>query len=600
MAFQVSPGVVTRELDLSSIIPAVSTTIAGIAAHFEWGPVDKIVTVDSENNLVALFGEPTDSNYKEWFPAANFLGYGSNLKVVRGVSSTDAVNAAGPSAGTNGKTYIPNDDQLASAISAAGITNQWVARYPGTRGNSLKVVWHDGGHSGGVSSSVYDAWTYADNFQTKLPNHSQWAEDRTGKTSGIYDLVNVAVIDEDGLFSGVRGTVLEVFDGLSKASNAKSQEGESIYYRDVINDSSAYVYTLTGPTGGNVPDEYFVTGGNLQWGAELPTSGGTFGVYYGVTQSGYATSLSGGTGEWSGTIATTGSSQGYGLFADADTVDVNVMICGSLTGAASKQVIEIAEARKDAVAFCSPEETDVLNASGTPHAASTQETNVIEYRTDASFNVNSSYGFLDSGWKYQYDRYADKYRYVPLNGDVAGLAVRSDEATETWFSPAGFNRGQIRGVVKLAFNPSKTNRDNLYKEQINPVVSFPGEGTVLFGDKTLLSKPSAFDRLNVRRLFIVLEKAIATAAKYQLFEQNDEFTRSHFRSMVEPFLRDVRARRGITDFKVICDSSNNTAAVIDRNEFVADIYIKPTKSINFINLTFVATSQGVDFSEIGS
>lgn len=610
MAFQVSPGVVTQELDISSIIPAVSTTIAGIAAHFEWGPVDKIVTVDSENNLVALFGEPTDSNFDEWFPAANFLGYGSNLKVVRGVDSATAVNAAGPSAGDATSTYIPNDDYVDTAITVAGVSQdagdahfQWAARYPGNKGNSLMVAWHDGGWSGGVSGPFYNTWTYAGNFSTKLGStngtHSQWSEDHTGRTTGIYDLVNIAVVDQDGLFSGVRGTVLEVFDGVSKASNAKTQEGDSLYYRDVINDSSAYIYALEGPTAGTY-DSHYVTGGNLEWGAELPDSGGTFSVYYGRATSGVATGLSGGTGEYSGTIATSGTSQGYGLFSDADTVDVNILICGPLTAASSKAVIEIAEARKDAVAFCSPEKLDVLSSNNTPLVASTQETNVIDFRTASSFNVNSSYGFLDSGWKYQYDRFADKYRYVPLNGDVAGLAVRSDEATETWFSPAGFNRGQIRGVVKLAFNPTKTNRDNLYKEQINPVVSFPGEGTVLFGDKTLLSKPSAFDRLNVRRLFIVLEKAIATAAKYQLFEQNDEFTRSHFRSMVEPFLRDVRARRGITDFKVICDSSNNTAAVIDRNEFVADIYIKPTKSINFITLTFVATSQGVDFSEIGS
>jgi hypothetical protein len=602
MAFQVSPGVVTQELDLSSIIPAVSTTIAGYAAHFEWGPVDKIVTVDSENNLVALFGEPKASNYEEWFPAANFLGYGSNLKVVRGVSPSGAVNSSGPSAGTNAVTYIPNSDKLPDSISGAGATHSWAARYPGTRGDSLRVRWHDGGYSGGVSASQYDNWALKNNFQTKLPVHSQFAEDATGRTSGIYDLINVAVVDEDGLFSGVRGTVLEVFDGVSKASNAKSQEGESIYYRDVINDSSAYIYTLAHPAAGNAHDAYSVTGdaNSLNWGSEIVAGyTGDFKVFRG-SSLGYDVSLSGGTGEFSGTIATSGTSQGYGLFSDPDTEDVNVLICGALTGGAAKAVIEIAEARKDAVAFCSPEKLDVLSTNGTPRDAATQESNVIDYRTDSSFNVNSSYGFLDSGWKYQYDRFSDKYRYVPLNGDVAGLAVRSDEATETWFSPAGFSRGQIRGVVKLAFNPSKTNRDNLYKEQINPVVSFPGEGTVLFGDKTLLSRPSAFDRLNVRRLFIVLEKAIATAAKYQLFEQNDEFTRAHFRSMVEPFLRDVRARRGLTDFKVICDSSNNTAAVVDRNEFVADIYIKPTKSINFINLTFVATSQGVDFSEIGS
>ncbi len=621
MAFQVSPGVVTREVDLSSIIPAVSTTVAGYVGHFQWGPVDQLVTVDSENNLVALFGKPNDNNYKEWFPAANFLGYGNNLKVARVVgNSTAALNSAGPSAANATHSLIKNDSDLANAITTVGASAasgdsflSWHARYPGELGNSLKVVWHDGGaatgdnglddSSEGVSASAYNAWTYAGNFQTKLPNNTAWAQTLTGQTTdnAIYDAVNIAVIDEDGLISGNAGTVLEVFDGLSKASNAKNSDGTVNYYRTVINESSKYVFATGHPELDGGFNAHGVCGGNLRWGAELTGAGGTFDVYYGSggSTSGYTTSLSGGKGFTSGTISTSGNSSGYGLFSDADTVDVSVLICGALGGTQSKAVIELAEARKDCVAFCSPEEADVLT-NGSPITQSTCETNVLSFRTDTAFNVNSSYGFLDSGWKYQYDRYNDKYRWVPLNGDVAGIAVRSDEASETWFSPAGFNRGQVRGVVKLAFNPSKTNRDNLYRDQVNPVVSFPGEGTVLFGDKTLLSKPSAFDRLNVRRLFIVLEKAISTAAKYQLFEQNDEFTRSHFKSMVEPFLRDVQARRGITDFKVICDSSNNTAAVIDRNEFVADIYIKPTKSINFITLSFVATSQGVDFSEIGS
>jgi len=635
MAFQVSPGVVTREVDLSSIIPAVSTTVAAIAGHFEWGPVDKAVTVDSENNLVSLFGEPVtnvataQNNIADWFTAANFLGYGSNLRVVRYVAST-ALNSAGPSAGdSNIASLIKTEDAVSTTITNAGASAadgnwHWHSRYPGVKGNALKVVWHDGGattgKSGGtggtnhywadtaVSSGVYNNWIYASNFQTRVPAASGWAQTVTGQTGGIFDLVNFAVIDEDGLFSGAKGTVLEVFDGVSKANNAKNGDGTDNFYRTVINNSSKYVFAtqhpeslgITGAAFSSRYNAYGVSGGNKRWGSDLDANSGTYDVFHGHmgTTSGYSASLTGGTGEFSGTVPTTGTSQGYGLFTDTDTENISIILGSERSPAEAGNLVDLAEARKDCVAFISPEKADVLT-NDTPLVQATAETNVIDYRTN-QLNKSSSYAFLDSGWKYQYDRFADKYRYVPLNGDVAGIAVRSDENSETWFSPAGFNRGQLRNVVKLPFNPSKTNRDNLYRDQVNPVVSFPGEGTVLFGDKTLLSKPSSFDRLNVRRLFIVLEKAVSTAAKYQLFEQNDDFTRSHFRSIIEPFLRDVRARRGITDFKVICDSSNNTSAVVDRNEFVADIFIKPTKSINFITLNFVATSQGVDFSEIGS
>ena len=247
--------------------------------------------------------------------------------------------------------------------------------------------------------------------------------------------------------------------------------------------------------------------------------------------------------------------------------------------------------------FLSPDKADVV-ANENPIESSTCLSNVLEFR-NTKLNKASSYAFLDSGWKYMYDRYNDVYVWTPLCADTAGIAVRSDEATETWFSPAGFNRGQVRGVIKLSFNPTLTQRDSLYKDQVNPVVAFPGEGTCLFGDKTLQSKPSAFDRINVRRLFIVLEKAIATASKFQLFEQNDAFTRAQFKNLIEPFLRDVQSRRGIIDFKVVCDESNNTGEVIDRNEFIADIFIKPTRSINFITLNFIAARTGIDFSEIG-
>jgi hypothetical protein len=447
-----------------------------------------------------------------------------------------------------------------------------------------------------VSEADYKNWKYADEFQFNMPYTTQWLEDKTGSTTG-YDGVNIAVIDEDGEFTGTKGTVVEAFNAVSKALNAKDFNGDSNYYKDVIKETSRYIFSGEVPTLGAGSQNSNVTGGSA-WGTEATVSGITFAVLNSAGSTvGYADSLSGGTGEWSGTLST-GGTQGWGLFEDAETVDVSLLLGGPATPTLAGQLVDLCDARKDCVVFLSPEKADVVS-SNTPRIESQCETNVLDYR-NSQLNKSSSYAFLDSGWKYMYDRYNDAYRWVPLSGDIAGLAVRSDEQTETWFSPAGFNRGQIRGVIKLSWNPRQAHRDELYKEQVNPVVSFPGEGTVLFGDKTLQAKPSAFDRLNVRRLFIVLEKAISTAAKYQLFEQNDEFTRSHFKNMIEPFLRDVRARRGVTDFKVVCDETNNTGSVIDRNEFVADIYIKPTRSINFITLNFVATKTGVNFSEVGA
>ena len=281
----------------------------------------------------------------------------------------------------------------------------------------------------------------------------------------------------------------------------------------------------------------------------------------------------------------------YEKFEDAETVDVNLIIAGTSSATHIDNLITIAENRKDAVVFASPERSDVVNVA----SAVTQTTNVTGF-----FNSirSSSFVVFDSGYKYTYDKYNDVFRFVPLNGDLAGLCARTDLVADSHFSPAGFNRGVIRGAVKLAYNPNKTQRDDLYRARINPVVTFPGQGTILFGDKTGLSAPSAFDRINVRRLFITLEKAISTASKFQLFEFNDEFTRAQFRNIVEPFLRDVQGRRGITDFLVVCDETNNTGDVIDRNEFRADIFVKPARSINFITLTFVATRTGVSFEEV--
>ncbi len=304
-----------------------------------------------------------------------------------------------------------------------------------------------------------------------------------------------------------------------------------------------------------------------------------------------ASSLVGGVSET--TLTSAEIRAGYDLLSDAETIDVNLIVMGPHSLADGKYVIQnIAESRMDCMVFVSPPLATVLNNPGD------EAKDILAARADAAFNVSSSYAVMDTGWKYQYDKYNDVYRWIPLNADVAGLCARTDSTNDPWFSPGGLNRGQIKNVVKLAYKPDKADRDNLYKKGVNPVVSFPGEGTVLFGDKTLLSKPSAFDRINVRRLFIVLEKAIATASKYQLFEFNDAFTRAQFRNLVEPFLRDVQGRRGVIDFRVICDETNNTGEVIDRNEFVADIYIKPARSINFITLNFIATRTGVAFEEV--
>jgi phage tail sheath protein FI len=290
-----------------------------------------------------------------------------------------------------------------------------------------------------------------------------------------------------------------------------------------------------------------------------------------------------------GTIGNSEITTAYAFFANPDVVDVSLIISGPGNATVAASLISTAESRKDAMVFLSPPKSSVVDKAGS------EATNILSFRSGLT---SSSYAFLDSGYKYQYDRYNDVYRYVPLNGDIAGICARTDQERDPWFSPGGLNRGIVKNVIKLAYNPTKAERDNLYVQGINPVVTFQGEGTVLFGDKTLLNRPSVFDRINVRRLFIVLEKSIARAARSSMFEFNDQFTRAQFANLVEPFLRDIQGRRGITDFRVVCDESNNTPNVIDANQFVGDIYIKPARSVNFIQLNFVAVRTGVSFDEI--
>ena len=557
MAFQVSPGVQVKEVDLTNVVPAVSTSIGAIAGAFQWGPVEEITTVGSEQQLVNKFGKPDSNTYKYFYPAAQFLQYGNSLRVVR--AETGNLNATASGTGI----LVKNDDHYDTVT--PGATDTFIARFPGLLGNSLQVSVCP------ADATAFAGWAYAGSFDS-VPGTSTFSTSNSGDTS---DEMHIAVVDQDGAWTGTAGTVLETFAFVSQASNAKADDGTDNYYANVINNQSEYV----------------------RWGAHASaltdagsTINGAAGAAFVTGSTALSVSLSGGTDDNAATVGEL--STAYDLFDDAETVDVNLLI-GPETAAAddvtmANYMIAIAEGRKDCVAFVSPAVAETVNNA----------TAATDVKAWADALTSSSYAVIDSTALYVYDKYNDVYRWIVASGAVAGLCANTDNVADAWFSPAGFTRGQILGVTKIAFNPKKAARDDLYKARVNPIVSFPGEGIVLFGDKTAQSKPSAFDRINVRRLFITLEKAVSTAAKFQLFEFNDEFTRAQFRNLVEPFLRDVKGRRGITDFAVICDTTNNTGAVIDGNRFVADIYIKPARSINFITLNFIATRTGVEFSEI--
>jgi len=637
MAFQVSPGVLVQEKDLTRIIPAVSTSSGAFAGTFSKGPLDEVVSVGSESDLLLTFGKPDSSNFESYFSASNFLQYSNNLKVVR-VQNSSVSNATESGSAFVIKNTTDYQDNYADGSASVGM---WASRTAGAWGNNISVsqcasatayeetakttvadastsvgdtvvtVTSSTGISAGdivnfgdeyeyrvISVATNDLnivrkeeptyigtsdssglqktitnganvrrrWRYYDLFN-KAPGTSTYAQQRGG--SG--DELHIIVVDEDGGINGTKGEVLEKFEAVSKASDGKSPQGDTNYYSDVLYNQSNYIYWMDHNSSGS------------NWGTAA--QGTAFTDVTAVSN----VSLSNGADGSSATTAQVKSA--YEKYQDAETTDVGLLIAGSGDSTHIDNLITIAENRKDCVVFASPERSDVVNIAN----SATQKDNVVGFFNGIS---SSSYVFFDSGYKYMYDRYNDVYRYVPLNGDMAGLSARTDMLADAWYSPAGLNRGVVRGAVKLAFNPTKSQRDELYRARVNPVTTFPGQGTVLFGDKTGLKNPSAFDRVNVRRLFIVLEKAISTASKVQLFEFNDEFTRAGFRNMVEPFLREVQGRRGITDYLVVCDETNNTGEVIDRNEFVAEIFVKPARSINFISLQFVATRTGVSFEEV--
>jgi len=764
MAFQVSPGVNVSEIDLTTIVPSVSTTAGAIGGLFRWGPIGQIQLVSSQVDLVTKYGKPTNFNAETFFTASNFLAYGNQLYVSRAANTTDltisgngtftaiADSSGAIVANVAANTYwganvsatfnILNSDDYNNKANAGSFASQstylYAAKYPGALGSSLGVSTIDsaaayssnliniantsfvnGSNTGtlnfndanstissatvasnlasyaawsaltvgdfitvgnvttgtqtlqiaskgsapvlvinssasfgactvvtgltGMSNayigfvaqgpgiangttvvsttgttvtlsaaaagsasgtlklaqeylnlSFYSPYTLSTSFTTptggnvgrlwqfynsvvSAPASTQYIQ-QFGNTAAT-DEIDVVVYDSLGRFTGIPGQILEVFQGMSRATDAKTSDGQSNYYVNQVNQKSQYVW-FTNHRGGST----YVANAALV--NNTPSSTTPLSVQFAGGQDGFAETA---VGTNIGVIT-----NAFDQFKSAETAPISLILTGksddtNTTLLGNYLIQNIAQNRLDCVVFVSPNRSTVVNNVGNEYSS------VIAFRNGLT---SSSYGVLDSGYKYQYDKFNDVYRYIPLNGDIAGLCVYTDTTKDPWWSPAGFNRGQIKNVIKLAFNPSKAQRDALYPVGVNPVVTFPGQGTVLFGDKTLQAKPSAFDRINVRRLFIVLEKAIAAAAQYTMFEFNDAFTRAQFVSLVTPFLKDVQGRRGITDFKVVCDTTNNTQQVIDANQFVGDIYVKPARSINYIQLNFVAVRTGVDFTEI--
>jgi len=683
--FQLSPGVKVNEIDLTTIIPAVSTTTGAFAGVFRWGPVGTRVLVTSENDLVNKFGKPTNINPETFFTAANFLAYSNSLYVSRAVDTAVGFSAAANTGAftANSAHTIKNSEDYEAKSGSFDPDVAYIARYPGELGNSIRISVCDsanqyssnivlrsatsntsfndantlltlavgsntatvtlansavltgntplahantvsqlfnigdyivvGNNSVGKQSmkinsigtiaiantagtnTGYASFTLSLNQPLKLSTDissntvlRQWeyanqVDSEPGQTDYVAasgntaanDELHIVVVDRNGGFTGSPGAVLEVFSGTSRATDAKTFDGQTNYYKNVINTRSNYV-----------------------WFAN-DRAGATSNTAVNIASSSNVTPLSlnfnGGVDQTEANISFAQIASAYDIFASADDVDISLVLTGKSRGGVNGEQLpnylidNLAEVRKDCVVFASPEYNDVVNQNMNALE------NVLAFRASLR---GTSYGVMDSGYKYQYDKYNDLYRWVPLNGDIAGTCVNTDNVRDPWYSPAGSTRGKIKNIIKLAYNPGQSDRDALYQKGINPVISSTGEGTILFGDKTLQTNSSAFDRINVRRLFIVLEKAISRAAKSFLFEFNDEFTRAQFVNIVEPYLRDVQGRRGIIDFRVVCDETNNTPEVIDSNRFVGDLYIKPNRSINFITLSFVAVRTGVEFSTI--
>ena len=748
-ANQLSPGVVIQERDLTTITTLSTANVGVIAAPFEIGPVEEVISISTERELVERFGKPNNSNYEFWYTASQFLSYGGVLKTIR-VNSSSLKNAV--DSGT--APLIKNLQDYETSYEAANNNWTWASRTPGTAGNSIGIFMTDAGAdqiavipapgsgnefefvanaavtatsgaagkvfkysillsvqtvvgdftpgtsttisiggsdeavdvlawdpankkleialpAGGVTGIIADAQVVSQGSNTCAISASgierrlyvglnkdsiafaaadsvvdtnsnaaaitsvrneysereylpgvKWINVAPRPETSLYansvggrnDEMHIVVVDIDGVITGTTGAVLERFVGVSKAIDGKTSVGETNYYAEVIKQKSNYIFW-----GEHETDVFSATAtasdGNWGLGANArqfnllrsttgsesyPEARVTIGsknnsTFYYRLASGADYAVAGG-------VYTTNNSDiavAYELIQDPESQTVDYILTGPSgvddASAIAKvtSLVNIAEERRDCIVFTSARRGDVIGVSN----ATTITDNLVSYFDQLP---SSSYLVFDSGYKYIYDKYNDVYRYVPCNGDVAGLCLQTTEVAEPWFSPAGFQRGILRNAIKLAYSPNKTQRDRLYAARINPIVSFPGQGVVLFGDKTALGFASAFDRINVRRLFLTIERVIGTAAKSQLFEQNDEAQRSLFLNIVEPYMRDVQGRRGVTDFLVKCDGDNNPPESVDRGEFYAEIYVKPTRTINYITLTFTATRTGVAFAEVAS
>ena len=575
MAVSESPAITVKEIDLTGVVPNVGSTTGAFVGNFNWGPVDSPILVSDEAGLVSTFGSPSKTNSIDFHSAAYFLKYANSLYVLReatqgageSLNGYDARAASAPRA----KNRVSFDFQASSFDSDE---HTFIAKYPGALGNSLQVQWLSAVDS--ADDPAFTGWTYEDNFDG-APTTSAYTSDRGGSN----DEAHVVVIDQDGLFTGAKGTILESFPFVSVASDAKSADGTSNYIVDVINNRSNYLW-MAGF--GDLTDS--------DWNSNVGTDVEDTKDYQLSTPAVKTLSLAGGTN--SAAFDEGEYSTGFDKFADKDNIQVDFLIApgmGSRTAQTTvvNNMVAIAQGtRKDCVVVASPARSDVIT-SATPN------TDII---TTAKTYTYSSYLFADNNYLKVYDKYNDQYIQIPAASSTAGIMAASDNNSAAWYSPAGQRRGVYLGVTGLAYTPNKVERDLLYRNSVSPIANIPGQGILLYGDKTHMARPSAFDRINVRRLFLVIERAIAIAARNVMFEFNDEFTRAEFVNIIEPFLREIQGRRGITDFRVVADETNNTPAVIDRNEFVCSIFIKPARSINFVTLNFVAVRTGVDFEEV--
>lgn len=537
---QLSPGVEVKEYDLTNIIPAASSSMGAFVGFFRWGPVEQVQTVPSETKLAEWFGKPNASIPSvDFLTAATFLSYSGALKVVRVVNQDPAKGLVATNACPFGvmDRLVKNDTQIEDAVYDLDMLPMFFARYPGKYGNSLKVV---------VLTQ--------DNFTDPLM--SNYASMFDSAPHATNNEVHLLVLDSTGSITGAVDGVVERYAYIQTVAGSKKEDGGNNYIQDVVKSASSFIYV------GNTVQ--------INVGGVFQFDGGEDGAVPGDDEYVF----------------------GWDLFANQeDQEDISLLIVGDRSVTVAKAVCEIAITRKDCMAFVSPSRSSVVGAF--PNRL---EPNVIQFRND--LGVDSSFVVLTCNWKYVFNKYLDRYEWIPDCADIAGLCARTDAERDPWFSPAGYNRGLLKNTIKLAWNPDKSQRDALYKNGINPVVNFRGVGPMLYGDKTLQSRASAFDRINVRRLFILLERVISRASRYQLFEFNDSFTRAQFVSIVEPFLRQIQGRRGIYDFLVKCDEENNPPSVVDSNSFVGDIYVKPARSINFIQLNFVAVRSGVEFAEV--